>query len=351
MSKIVRFIASLALLISTSQVVYAQGSEAKITFFIWLGSNQGVVPQEIFKVYKEKNPKVEIEVLESNNVITFPKMVATKRTTPDKPLVHCGFFNVDSITKGDVEEMWAKLDPARVPNLKNVLKGFVRPEGRGVGYMMSAVGILYNKNAIKEPPTSWSALWDPANRGRVTMFDYDMRAIAIAAKLNGGSERNPDPGFKVWSENAKNLRALVDSNDGIKNLVSSGDAWMAPWFSNIAKVWIEEGAPLGLAIPKEGAIAFPLFLAMVNGVTPAQQAVCEDLINELLSPDNAGRYGTLTKGIPLTTDAKLSAEQASDPMLNISIAEKSIMLDYNYIGEVAADWRERWDREVKVKLR
>ena len=41
-----------------------------------------------------------------------PKMVAAKRTTPDKPLVHCGFFNVDSITKGDVAEMWAKLDPA-----------------------------------------------------------------------------------------------------------------------------------------------------------------------------------------------------------------------------------------------
>ena len=75
----------------------------EITFFIWAGSNQGIVPQEVIKAYKEKNPKVEIEILESNNAITFPKMVATKRTTPDKPLVHCGFFNVNSITKGDVE--------------------------------------------------------------------------------------------------------------------------------------------------------------------------------------------------------------------------------------------------------
>jgi putative spermidine/putrescine transport system substrate-binding protein len=247
--------------------------------------------------------------------------------------------------------MWAKLDPARVPNMNNVLKEYVRPEGRGVGYMMSAIGILYNKNAMKEPPTSWTDLWNPANRGRVTMFDYDARALSIAARLNGGSEKNPGPGFKIWSDNAKNLRALVDSNDAIKNLVSSGDAWMAPWFSNIAKVWIEEGAPLGLAIPKEGAIAFPLFLAMVNGVTPAQQAVCEDLINELLSADNSGRYGTLTKGIPLATNAKLSEEQMKDPTLNLSVAAKAILLDYNYIGEVASEWRERWDREVKFKLR
>ena len=265
--------------------------------------------------------------------------------------MHCGFFNVDSITKGDVADMWAKLDPTRVPNMNNVLKDFVRPEGRGVGYMMSAIGILYNKNAMKEPPTSWADLWNPANRGRVTMFDYDARALAIAARLNGGSEKNPSPGFKVWSDNARNLRALVDSNDAIKNLVSSGDAWMAPWFSNIAKIWIEEGAPLGLAIPKEGAIAFPLFLAMVNGVTPAQQAVCEDLINELLSAENSGRYGSLTKGIPLATNAKLSDEQTKDPTLNLSVAAKAILLDYNHIGEVASEWRERWDREVKFKLR
>ena len=43
------------------------------------------------------------------------------------------------------------------------------------------------------------------------------------------------------------LRALVDSNDGVKNLVVSGDAWIrAVVFGAIAKVWIEEGAPLGL---------------------------------------------------------------------------------------------------------
>ena len=90
---------------------------------------------------------------------------------------------------------------------------------------------------------------------------------------------------------------------------------------------------------------------MINGATPAQQAVCEDLINTLLSAENSGRYGTLTKGIPLVTNAKLSQEQATDPILNLGIAAKSILLDYNHIGEVASEWRERWDREVKFKLR
>lgn len=323
----------------------------EITFFIWAGSNQGVVPSEVIKKYQEVHPNVKINILESNNTITYPKMVAAYRTTPDKPLVHCGFFNVDSITKGDVEGLWDTLDPKRVANLANVEPKYARPDNKGVPYMMSGIGILYNKNAIKEPPKSWTEMWDPKNRGRVTMFDYDTRMLVIAAKLNGGSEDDIDPGFKVWSENAKNFRALVDSNDAVKNLLVSGDAWMAPWFSGLSYVWMREGAPLGFAIPKEGTIGFPLYLAMVKGATPDQRAVCEDLLNELLSPVNSGRYAKLTFAVPLVKNAELDEEQKSDPLLNAELAAKSIALDYGSMAQDAADWRERWDREVKFKLR
>ena len=330
----------------------AQGREpAKITFFIWAGSNQGIVPMEVIESYRKANPRVTIEVLESNNTITYPRMVASHRTTPNDPIVHCGFFNVDSIVKGDVEGLWEKMDPAAIPNMANMVPGYARPDNRGVGYMMSGIGILYNKNAVKQPPTSWADLWSPANRQRVTMFDYDLRMMAIAARLNGGSEENPDPGFKTWAENAKNLRALVDSNDAVKNLLASGDAWMAPWFTSISTVWIQEGAPFAFAVPKEGLIAFPLFLSIISGVNPAQRAVCQDLINTLLTPENAGRYGQLTRNIPLVKNAVLTEEQRSNPMLNPDVAASAIRLDYSLLGEVASEWKERWDREVKFRLR
>lgn len=330
----------------------AQGRDpARITFFIWAGSNQGVVPTRVIEAYRAANPRVTIDILESNNALTFPRMVAARRTTPGNPLVHCGFFNIDSITKGDPEGMWAPLDAAGVPNIVNITDGFVRPQGRGIGYMMSGIGILYNRNAMPVPPTSWTDLWNPANRGRVTMFDYDLRMMAMAARLNGGSENDPDPGFRVWSQNARNFRALVDSNDAVKNLLASGDAWMAPWFSGISSLWIEEGAPFAFVVPREGLIAFPLFLSMVDGVNPAQRAVCQDLINTLLSPENSGEYGRLTRSIPLVANAVLTEEQRNSPMLNPAVARSAIQLDYNLLGELASDWRERWDREVKFRMR
>lgn len=330
---------------------HAKVEDAKITFFIWAGSNQGVVPRDVVAQYLEEHPNVEIEFLESNNTITYPQMVAAKRTTPDDPLVHCGFFNVDAMNKGDVDDMWESLDAEAIPNMQNVLGEFVRSGNRGVGYQMSGIGLLYNKDKVQDPPTSWTALWDPAYEGRVVMFDYDTRMMTIAARLNGGDEYNIDPGFEIWSENAENIRALVDSNDALKNLLVSGDAWIAPWFSSLANVWITEGAPLGYVTPEEGAIAFPIYLTISQGVTDEERVVCEDLINRLLSPENAARYGELTHAIPVVENAALSEEQRNNPDLNLDVARNALLFDYAHIAEMTTEWKERWDREVKFKLR
>lgn len=337
--------------ISAATVTTQAQEPVEITFFIWAGSNQGVVPMDVIDAYKKDHPEVTINILESNNAITYPKMVAAKRTTPDNPLVNCGFFNADSLTKGDVDEMWAPINPTLVPNINNVLDSFRRPDDKGVGYQMSGIGILYNKDRVKEPPKSWKVLWDPANKGRVTMFDYDTRMLAIAARLNGGDENNIDPGFRVWADNAANFRALVDSNDGVKNLLVSGDAWYAPWFSSLATVWIKEGAPLGFAVPEEGAIAFPVYLTIVEGSSGAQTKVCSDLIDKLLDVPNASRYGELTNSIPVVKGVEMTEEQRTNPALNLDMAEKSIVLDYGHIGKMTPQWRQRWDREVKFKLR
>lgn len=344
---------ALTLLGSAALVPYAAHAQepVEITFFIWAGSNQGIVPMEVIEAYKADNPHVTINILESNNAITYPQMVAARRTTPDDPLVHCGFFNVDSMTKGDVDDMWEVIEVADVPNLENVLPNFRRPDDKGVGYQMSGIGILYNKDHVTEPPTSWTVMWDESSRGRVTMFDYDTRMMAIAARLNGGDEHNIDPGFAVWAENAENFRALVDSNDGVKNLLVAGDAWYAPWFSSLATVWINEGAPLAFAVPEEGAIAFPIYLTIAKGADEAERKVCSDLLNTLLEPEHAGRYGQLTFSIPVVQGAEMTEEQRNSPSLNLEMAENSIVLDFNHIGRMTPEWRTRWDREVKTNMR
>lgn len=326
----------------------AAAPRVKLTMFIWAGSNQGVVPREVVARYLRSHPDVEIEFWESNNAVTYPRMIAAKQVDANKPLINFGYFNVDISNRGDTDDMWVSMNPARIPNMTRVHSTARRPGNRGVGYGVSGIGYVYNKNLVKEPPTSWADLWNPKWRGKVTFFDNDFRPLVLAARLNGGSEKNIDPGFKIWADNAKNIRALANSNDQLLNLLVTGEALIAPWFASIWKYWEMDGAPLGFTIPKEGLIAFPIYVQIVKGSTPEQIRVAEEVINELLTAENNGRYGRLTFGIPSVTDAEMS--ETVRTILNPKLLENAIWLDWTTMGQKTSEWRQRWEREVKSRL-
>jgi len=326
----------------------AAAPPVKLTMFIWAGANQGVVPREVVTRYVRAHPNVEIEFWESNNTVTYPKMVAAKQANPNNPLINFGYFNIDASNRGDVDDMWLPLNPARIPNMSTVHESLRRPGNRGIGYGISAMGLMYNKNLVKDPPDSWTALWDPKWRGKVTFFDNNFIPLALAARLNGGSEKNIDPGFRIWAENAKNLRALVSSNDQLKNLLVSGEALIAPWFTSIWAFWVEEGAPLGFVNPKEGVVAFPIYLQIVKGSTPEQVAVAEEIINELLRLENNARYARLTFAIPSVRGASLSP--TVEKILNPKLLDTAIWLGWATMGAKASVWRQRWEREVESRL-
>jgi putative spermidine/putrescine transport system substrate-binding protein len=319
--------------------------------FIWAGSHQGDVPRAVVTKYLAEHSDVKIDFVESNNTVTYPKMAAAKKTTPKDNYVDFGFFNASTFAQGVVDHMWEPLDAKSVPNIAHVLPPYVPKGNLAAGYQTTLSGLIYNKDKVSEAPSSWTDLWNPKYKGKVSVFDYQWIPLVIAARLNGGSETNIDPGFKVWSQHGDQFKALVNSNDQLKNLLVSGDANLGYWWSSITQVWIDEGAPFGFAIPKEGAVAFPAYLATVTQLSPKQKKVAQDIINLLLEPQNAGEYGRLTGNIPLTDNAKLTDAQKSDPNLQLSLAEKAIQLDWGTMATQDATWRKRWDTEVKTHMR
>jgi putative spermidine/putrescine transport system substrate-binding protein len=240
------------------------------------------------------------------------------------------------------------MDPGRIPAVGKITQGLRRPGNRGIGYGIINVGLMYNKTLVKEPPTSWSALWDPKWRGKVVFFDNNFMPLVLAARMNGGSETNIDPGFRVWAENAKNIRALTGTNDQLKNILVTGEAQIAPWFSAIWKFWADEGAPLGFVNPKDGAIAFPIYLQIVKGSTPDQVRVAEEVINELLTAENNSRYAKLTHNIPAFPEPGMA--QRVDEALNPKVLESAIWLDWATMGQKSSEWRQRWEKEVKSRM-
>ncbi len=336
-----------AVLLAALQPGIAGQARVKVSLLVFAGANQEVVPREAAARYMRENPHVEIEITETTNVLMYPKMMAAKQANPNRPLINFGVFNVDFSNRGDVDDMWATVTPDRVPNMRLVHPSLRRSDNRGIGHSISALGLIYNKNLVRTPPDSWKALWDPQWRGKVGMFDNNFIPLVLAARLNGGTEENIDPGFRIWAENAKNLRALVTTNDQLKNLIVTGEALFGPFFATIFKFWELEGAPLAFVPPKEGVVAFPIYLQIVKGSSPEQIAVAEAVINDLLSPESNARYARLTFRVPGVEGASMPAqEQIMTPRL----LQTAIWLDWRRMGEKASEWRQRWEREVKSRM-
>lgn len=326
----------------------------KLSFFVYVGANQGVVPREVVDEYTKANPNVTIELYEGTNAETYPKMVAAKKTTPDQPIVNFGYFNADATAKGDVDDLWESLDPANVPTVGNVLDSFKRKDNRGIAWGMVGIGLMYNTDQVKTPPTSWMDFWDPRFKGRLALSNgnHYLSGLVTTTRAQGGKESEPaavDKAFKLISDKAKEgqIKLFFLSNDQVKQPMIRGEVWLSGWFNSSVDIWAnQEKGPFGYAAPKEGQIAFTLYHQVVKGSTPAQKYHAERIINMLNEKKWLSRYCNLTHSIPVAKDIQLDEALSKQEAFKTRNIEGAIQLDWPTLAAKNSEWKERWDREV-----
>lgn len=327
----------------------------KLSFFVYVGANQGVVPREVVAEYTKENPNVTIELVEGTNAETYPRMVAARKVTPDQPIVNFGYFNADSTAKGDVDDMWEPLDPANVPNLKNQFENFRRKDDKGIAWGMVGIGLMYNTTHVKNPlPGSWMDFWDPRYKGRLALSNgnHYLSGLVTTIRSQGGKETDPaavDRAFKLISDQAKagQIALFFLSNDQVKQPMIRGEVWLSGWFNSSVEVWAtEEKGPFGYAPPKEGQIAFTIYHQVVKGTNPAQKYHAERIINMLNDKKWLSRYVNLTKSIPVHKDINLDPALAAKEAFQTRNIEGAMQLDWPTMAAKNSEWKDRWDREV-----
>ena len=126
-----------------------------------------------------------------------------------------------------------------------------------VPYMFGTVGLIYNKDVVKEDVDSWDILWDEKYKNRIFMFDTYRDTLGAALKKLGYSLNSENP---KEIEEAKELlleqRKLVDPIYGVDN----GTTMIPAGESDINMIWSGEGLNLQdenpnlvYVVPKEGA--------------------------------------------------------------------------------------------------
>ena len=93
-----------------------------------------------------------------------------------------GSVDIAHFTDADAYELnvqgaLEELDYSKIPNAKHLLPGVQKPYF--IPFYISGVVLIYNKNKIKTPPTSFADLLNPAYAGKVGLIDQTSK-ISLA---------------------------------------------------------------------------------------------------------------------------------------------------------------------------
>ncbi|HKI03411.1 MAG TPA: spermidine/putrescine ABC transporter substrate-binding protein [Thermoanaerobaculia bacterium] len=223
----------------------------EVNIYIWTN----YLPPEVVADFEQRTGiKVNIDTYDSNEAI----LEKLQSGVADYDLVVPSDYMMKVLIP---EGLVQTLDHARLPHFKNLDPRFLNQKydpdnAHSFPYLWGTTGIGYDKQKVKEPIDSWSALFDERYAGRILMLDDAREAFGAALRLMGRSINERDPAtLRKAAEMLKAQKRLVrtyNSSD-FANLLAAGDVDVAQGFNGeMAEAVANAQDRLAYVIPKEG---------------------------------------------------------------------------------------------------
>jgi putative spermidine/putrescine transport system substrate-binding protein len=222
----------------------------------------------------------------------------------------------------------------------------------GPAIFFQAVGLTYNPEKIKTPPTSWADLWKPEYKGRVGITNLNSTLgtgwLVEVSKMRGGSESNVEPGFKAIQELKPSLAAVAANPGALATLFQQGQIDISPGNFNAIQILKARGVPVEFVKPKEGTIAFKTTAHVVKN--SPNKALAAALIDSAMSPEVQSRL-MKSPYLIVPTNTKVAMEGEIQKVLardHADLKKSFVFQDWKKINEQRASWIERFNREIRV---
>jgi putative spermidine/putrescine transport system substrate-binding protein len=240
-----------------------------------------------------------------------------------------------------------KARPERLSNYASVYPEFTRKsQGHGVPATYSLVGLAYNSQLIKTPPTSWADLWRPEYKGLVGIprasSNLGLAFLAIVAKLNGGAEDQLDPAFR----RVKELKPVVGRSPSIlTQLVERAEVGIAPLWNNNTAALADKGMPIRFVKPEPGPVAVISFFSEITGTRHPE--LVQEWLNDILTveyqtmaADRPYYFGPTVRGVAVPEAARPYTPATPEEVLRLQT------IDWTKIAPVRGQIVDRFDREL-----
>ena len=216
-----------------------------------------------------------------------------------------------------------------VPNIKNLrtdlLEASVDP-GRefSAPYMSGLVGIAYNRAATGRDLTTIDDMWDPAFKGRVSMFSDAQDGLGMIMLSQGNSPENPTTESVqqaidlVREQKDRGQIRRFTGNDYADDLAAGNVAVAQAYSGDIVQLQADN-PDLQFVVPETGATTF--VDTMVIPYTTQNQKAAEAWIDYVYDRANYAKLVSFVQYIPVLSDMteeleKIDPESANTPLIN-----------------------------------
>lgn len=155
-----------------------------------------------------------------------------------------------------------KLDPAKIPNLANIDKGYLAKSldpnmTLSVPYMMAPTCLAYLASKVPDAKPSFSMLDRTDLKGRITLLDDMREVLGAALKSLGFSINSTDPGeLAKAAEVAIRWKANIAKfeNEQYKSGIASGEFFLVQGYAGDLIQASRENKDMRIFIPGEGSV-------------------------------------------------------------------------------------------------
>lgn len=168
--------------------------------------------------------------------------------------------------RGELSQLWAPLDETKISTLGNLPEHFVHryADGRlyGTGAVSWYISLVSNTAAYPDAPTSWEALWDPANADKLGLLALASNSFLLeitATTFFGGTdildtEEGVTQVMTKLAEVKPNVRLWYRDEGQFQQALESGEIPMGQYYHDVTGLAAANGQPVRSSFPKEGAV-------------------------------------------------------------------------------------------------
>jgi putative spermidine/putrescine transport system substrate-binding protein len=320
-------------------------AQDKLTVAGYGGSFEQTMRKQVIPVFEAAH-KVKIEYVAGNSTDTLAKLQAQRANQA---------IDVAILDDGPMYQALELGFCTRIAALPadDLYEGARFKDDKAVALGLVGTGLMYNTKVFKQKgwaaPTSWNDLKDAKYKGAMVLHPihgtYGLHTLIMFARLNGGGEKNIEPGFKVMrTEVNPQVLAYEPSPSKMTELFQSGQASIAVWGSARVQAFADTGFPVDFVYPKEGTVKLLVTacpIAKANA-SPLASKFIESMVEPAMQltflKDHT--FGPASRKVDVTPEL-------AGMMPVGERAAQLIEVDWDTINARRAEWTKRWNREIE----